>query len=130
MTIPELDVVMAVHDLLARYARLCDRREVDGWAALFTDDARFVVRDIEYRGDAIPQWLVDQSSNPAGCHMNTNISVTPDGADRATSVADFTFVRRQAGTGPWEIVNVGWYDDTLVRTSDGWRFAERRIALR
>jgi 3-phenylpropionate/cinnamic acid dioxygenase small subunit len=130
MTPAELDTIMSVQDLLARYARLCDHREIDAWAALFTDDARFTVRDIEHRGEAIRQWLVDQSENPAGCHVNANISVTPEGADRATSLADFVFVRRQAGTGPWETVNVGWYEDVLVRIGDDWRFAERRIVLR
>ena len=130
MTPAELDTIMSVHDLIARYARLCDHREVDAWAALFTDDARFTVRDIEYRGEAIRQWLVDQSANPSGCHVNANISVTPQGSDRATSLADFVFVRRQEGTGPWETVNVGWYDDVLVRVGNDWRFAERRIVVR
>ena len=118
-----------LRQLLTRYARLCDGRDTDGWAALFTADARFVVRDLEYRGDAIRQWLVDQSHNPAGCHATMNVTVTPAGTDAASAVADFVFVRRHEGAGPWEIINVGRYEDQVVRFDGEWRFRERVITL-
>ena len=120
---------LAVRDLLTRYARLCDQRAVDAWAELFHPDARLQIRGVEFRGPAIRQWLVDQSSNPAGCHATMNVTVDCTGVDTAGAVADFVFVRRQAGTGPWEIVNVGRYDDKLLRTDGQWRFIERFITL-
>jgi 3-phenylpropionate/cinnamic acid dioxygenase small subunit len=125
-----LITILSVRDLLTRYARLCDERNTDGWAALFTADARFVVRDLEYRGDAIRQWLLDQSHNPAGCHATMNVTVTPARTDAASAVADFVFVRRHEGTGPWEIINVGRYEDQLVRLGGNWLFRERVITLR
>ncbi|BDE07390.1 hypothetical protein WPS_26660 [Vulcanimicrobium alpinum] len=50
-------------------------------------------------------------------------AVTVDG-DRATAHTTMNeFARSVAGTGHR---NFGRYDDLLVRTPDGWRFAERR----
>jgi 3-phenylpropionate/cinnamic acid dioxygenase small subunit len=122
-------VVLAVQDLITRYARLCDARDTDGWALLFTPDARFEVRGLEFRGEGIKQWLVDQSRNPAGCHATMNTTVRPAKPGAATAVSDFVFVRRAEGTGPWEIINVGRYDDRLVHDGREWRFAERVITL-
>ncbi len=130
MNLASVELVLEVKDLITRYARLCDERNVEGWAALFTSDARFVVHGSEFRGEAIKQWLVDQSQNPAGCHANVNTTVRPDGTDAAAAVTDFVFVRRIEGSGPWEIVNVGRYDDRVVRNDGHWRFTERIITLR
>ncbi len=122
--------VMAVHDLLARCARLCDQRDVDAWAALFTSDARFTVREVAYTGNAIRQWLVEQAENPAGCHVTVNVTVDSAGPDHAEAHADFIFVRREEGKGPWGVVSAGQYKDKIVRVDNRWLFAERRIILR
>jgi 3-phenylpropionate/cinnamic acid dioxygenase small subunit len=133
--VPDPTAVAEIQDLVARYARLCDDRDVDGWASLFASGARFEIRrptgaSESYAGDGIRQWLVDQQRNPAGCHSTTNVSVRSDGADTAAAESDFVFVRRVDGTGPWEIVNVGRYADRFVRRDGRWLFAERVITLR
>jgi hypothetical protein len=122
--------VAAVRRLMALWARLCDDRDVAAWAGLYAPDATLEVSGEHYTGEAIAGWLVTQSSNPAGCHATMNITVEADGPDRANSSADFVFVRRESGTGPWQIVNVGRYHDAFVRIDDAWAFAHRVITLR
>ena len=110
--------------------RRCDDRNLDGWAALFAPDAIPEVNGQRYTGHAIAGWLVTQSANPAGCHMTMNITVRPTEPDQVISTADFVFVRRDGGTGPWQIVNVGRYTDTIARIDGVWIFKKRQISLR
>jgi 3-phenylpropionate/cinnamic acid dioxygenase small subunit len=123
-------VVVGVHQLLADYAHACDDRRFEDFASLFTENAAFVVNGEQFDGPAgARRWLERAAANPAGTHLTTNVTVEPRGPDRATSVAAFTFYRREAGTGKWQIINIGRYHDELVRTPGGWRFAAREIIL-
>ena len=45
MDVPEPTIVTGVQDLFARYAHRIDRRDFDGFAELFTEDARFALGD-------------------------------------------------------------------------------------
>jgi 3-phenylpropionate/cinnamic acid dioxygenase small subunit len=40
MDLPDPSIITAVQDLYARYAHRIDRRDFDGFAALFTEDGR------------------------------------------------------------------------------------------
>lgn len=58
-------------------------------------------------------------------HMMTNHLVTVDGdTASAHTYGAWRLIRHAAGTPPcWD--GTGYYDDSLVRTADGWRIARR-----
>jgi uncharacterized protein (TIGR02246 family) len=131
MDAPELATVVAVQDLFARYAHRIDRRDFDGFAALFADDALLAFGDDERRGrENIRQRMTELMTSPGGMHAIVNVSVRPDGADRATAIADYVLTRRQDADGPWAVVGAGYYDDVFVRERGEWKFGEHRIIPR
>jgi 3-phenylpropionate/cinnamic acid dioxygenase small subunit len=124
------DVRVDVTEVLIRYATAIDRRD---WALLrscFTDD---LVADYgpigAWRGpDEITDWM-RRTHEPCGhtLHRITNVAVTAhdDGASARCYVDALVMVAgNRSGTR-----GVGFYDDELVATEDGWRIARRHFTL-
>jgi ketosteroid isomerase-like protein len=116
----------AIRDLLARYTYNGDRGRVAALAACFADDGV-----LEYPGNraqgphAIEQTLQSGERDPRLTfvrHHITNPLITLDG-ERATARSYFA-VHSNAGPD-----HSGTYDDELVRTDQGWRFARRRVRV-
>src|SRR5262249_46755274 len=103
--------------LVYRYNHAVDGGDAKGWAATFTEDAVFEVGPTVITGR---EGLVDFASNmSAGMrHVLANpvIEVTGD----AASIRAYVFVFRGK-----ELSVTGNYDDQVVRTPEGWRFAKR-----
>ena len=62
-----------------------------------------------------------------GRHLAVNVEVDVDG-DEASAVVDFMFWARDR-EGKAKLMFLGRYDDRLVRSDGGWRFARREIAF-
>jgi hypothetical protein len=130
----ERDDHAEISDLLARYAHLCDLRDVEGVGACFTEDgqATYSGRRLAPGRAAIVDHLrplTDTVSTVVTQHIVGTVWIRLDGdnADIATARSYTTVhIVRPAGGGTHEVVHRGLsYDDTLVRTAEGWRFAER-----
>lgn len=117
----------AITELFHAFARAIDEKDQPAYADTFAEDGKVTLPHGTYEGqDAIramrgppPQWGTH--------HIQGNHQVTIDGdtaVARAYVIASHTFEKAvlsdnsRAG---------GWYDATLVRTGDGWRF--QSIAL-
>jgi 3-phenylpropionate/cinnamic acid dioxygenase small subunit len=131
---------LAIRDLIARVAQLADLGTLDEYSACFTADAtwqppasaavplrggtRSGVADIragvtERRADGV------QGPGSHTQHVVSTVSVALDGPDRAHSRA---YWRYYAGTDQTpRLLSMGYYDDELARTDEGWRIASRRI---
>lgn len=132
MTEPTVDrdVRRDVADLLVRYATGIDTRD---WALLrtcFTDDCEADYGDIGvwHGANAITEWMKQAH---AGCghtmHRITNQAITPSGDGvMARSYVDAIVMAPDNRTGARA---VGYYDDELVRTDDGWKIARRRFTM-
>lgn len=116
----------AIRDLLAHYTYNGDRGRVAELAACFTADGV-----LEYPGAspvgpaAIAASLSSGTRSPKlkfVRHHITNPLIDVDG-DTATARSYFTVY---CNIGP---DHSGTYDDRLVRTADGWRFAHRRVRI-
>lgn len=130
MTPEEIADRIAIDDLLTAYAAAVDARDWDGLAALFAPDAvlDYSAFDGPRAGavDAIG-WVAEGLSGfPVSQHLITNRQVwlavdgDPDTARARCEV--FNPMVDSNGT----VVQVGGsYEDRLIRSSDGWRFAER-----
>ncbi len=112
---------LAVRRVLDEY---CLRLEADlfaEWLELFTEDAIYEVYKLTLRGrDGIREVL---SKAPHGTHIGGPARITITG-DRAETFQNYLFVATNADE--W---NVGWYDRTLVRTTDGWKIAHTRVKI-
>lgn len=116
----------AIRDLLARYTYSGDHGRVAELAACFAAEGV-----LEYPGasptgpEAIAASLGSGTRDPRLTfvrHHITNPLIAVDG-DIATARSYFTV---HSNTGP---DHSGTYDDQLVRTADGWRFAHRRVRI-
>ena len=119
-----------IQDLLARYSQLLDRSDFDGMDALFTDDA---ILDYSSTGAVCGTWpeqkefIVKAFSGFKGTqHLLglPSITVTGDTATARTICFNPMVINDK------KLFYVGiWYDDELVRTPDGWKFAKRTEEL-
>ena len=126
-----LDRMLAEHDiarLTTRFALLNDAGDWDAVAQTFTEDARFVR---PAGGDPVMgRKAIHESfaSRPArkSCHLITNIVVDVISADEATSRCTLLLYAAPAGDSVAASPGlIGGFRDRLVRTPEGWRFAER-----
>jgi 3-phenylpropionate/cinnamic acid dioxygenase small subunit len=118
---------------MIRYATGIDRRDWPLLAACFTTDARsdygaFGQFDT---GKALVDFM-DAAHRDVGptLHRMSNFAITGDG-DRATarSYVDALLLPKDEGGETHR--GIGFYDDDLVKTSDGWRISRRRfVAVR
>lgn len=116
----------AIRDLLARYTYNGDRGRVAELAACFAPDGV-----LEYPGNqaqgraAIESLLSGGERNPQLSFVRHHIAnplIEVDG-DVATARSYFAV---HSNHGP---DHSGTYDDRLVRTAEGWRFAHRRVRV-
>ena len=114
-------------DLAVRYAWALDSKQVEVLREVFLPDATAMLRGVQCDGvDAIIA-RIGGSILRLDCtqHLISNHQVVVDG-DRATHRCQLQsqHVRDGAEGGNNYIVG-GYYDDRVVRTSDGWRIAHR-----
>jgi uncharacterized protein (TIGR02246 family) len=122
-----LEDLQAISQLLVDYGELLDLRDLDGFAALWADDAEFVMSTgrTAHGRQAIRDMLaaVMQNSPNAAMHLETNPRIQLDG-DRATSTIMYAVGVTQPD-GLARITMIGHHHDELTRTADGWRIQRR-----
>lgn len=125
-----LEDQQAIRQLLARYCFLLDGYRLREFAALFTSDGEWTSRNGTGRGPAaIEKLLRGLAPEPAPCkrrkHFTGNVIIELFG-DRASVVSNF-MVARDSEAGP-AIAVAGTYEDTVVKTAEGWKFKSRRLS--
>lgn len=118
-----------IGDLLIEFARRLDTRDWAGYAELYTPDgelelpgprtARGRVEIAEFTGRSLGQY-------EATWHLSTAHTIEIDG-DAARTRSSLFAVHVLGGRGREHADGAGWYDNTLARTPDGWRFTSVRI---
>jgi SnoaL-like domain len=122
---------IAIQDLIARYAVIVDSRDFDALDGVFTADAR--IDFTAFGGPAgspaeIKTFLRDSLGIFRRTQHLMGMPVIDVDGDRATARTPCTNPMVLADAdGADKVWLIGlWYDDELVRTADGWRFASRR----
>ncbi|WCB92270.1 hypothetical protein DSM104299_00960 [Baekduia alba] len=118
----------AIAELNTRFFFALDGHDVEGWCATFTTDGVFASPYGEFPGhDARAEFLrghIAAGREDGTRHMTVNFAID-DGGD--VTMRSYV-VKVQVETSPG-IVATGVYDDVLVPTSDGWRFARRSLSI-
>jgi 3-phenylpropionate/cinnamic acid dioxygenase small subunit len=116
-----------ISDVLVRYATGIDRRDWPLFRTVFTDDCELDYGEIGvWKGvDAVADFM-EQVHAMAGhtMHRLSNQAITVQG-DKATAR---TYIDGliMFGDNKSGVNAIGFYDDEIVRTPDGWRIAHRR----
>ena len=119
-----------IAEVLVRYATGIDRRDWEAFRTCFTDDLL-----AEYEGiatwngvDEITDSMVSSHADMGHTmHRISNIAVTVDGdTAEARCYVDAILMSADGKSG---LNPVGFYEDRLVRTTDGWRIAHRRFTM-
>ena len=119
--------------LIKLYVNLNDAHDWDGCAALYTADARMGRPSGGPPIEGRESILAAFNARPprAQRHTVSNIVVDVENADNARAFSVIVLYQGDpaaAGELPAMSANsplIGWYRDRLVRTAEGWRFAER-----
>jgi 3-phenylpropionate/cinnamic acid dioxygenase small subunit len=130
LSVIDSEVREAVAAVLVRYATGIDRRDWELFRSCFTDDchADYGAIGVWLGADEITTWM-EQSHAPCGhtLHRITNIAVDPLGEGvGARSYVDAIVMAPDNRTGTRA---VGYYDDELERTDEGWKIARRRFTM-
>jgi uncharacterized protein (TIGR02246 family) len=125
--ITRLEDIHAIGQLRARYCQALDDGRWDDLADTFTEDGAFVGLSTA-RGRAemlefFPQ--LNSSTVTSWWHFSSNETVDIDG-DSATGT---TWLLQPCVVAGESQIAAGRYEDTIVRTDQGWRFHERRVSF-
>jgi 3-phenylpropionate/cinnamic acid dioxygenase small subunit len=121
-----------IAEVLVRYATGIDRRDWDLFRSCFASDCVADYGDIGTweSADAITDFMVTAHAGMGHTmHRISNIAIDVEGGgDRAVArcYLDGMLMAADGGTG---FNPVGFYDDELVKTLDGWRIAHRTFTM-
>jgi hypothetical protein len=131
LTIQEISDRIEIEDTLLAYSTALDvpGRRWDLWYRAFTEDA---VLEYPTLGPKSPAELkeiftLNDATRLTTQHLILNVVIELDG-DTATarSECDYAAVNRGETAATNTLRRSGlWFDDTLVRTADGWRITKR-----
>ena len=126
-----IDRLLAEQDiarLITRFGLLNDSGDWAGVAAMFTDDAKFIRPaggDPVVGRETIHASFANRPPRKS-CHLITNIVVDVVSADEATARSTLLLYAAPAGASEaGSPALIGGFNDRLVRTAEGWKFAER-----
>ncbi|QLL07705.1 nuclear transport factor 2 family protein [Mycobacterium vicinigordonae] len=117
-----------ISDLLIRYATAIDRREYQLLGTVFTDEC-----DVDYGEigtwrtavEVIEFMALVHAAAGYTLHRLSNIAVALDGDHaEARSYIDAVIMAADNQRG---VNAIGFYDDALVRATDGWRISRRQF---
>lgn len=122
-----LSDIAEIRQLNARYNRVADHGDGEGYAANFTEDAEF-----EIAGNRIYRGRHEIAQAAAATKVTVHVTAEPEielNGDTATQKLRMLSVVSDPANQRNEFVASGWYDDVLQRTKDGWQFKRRCASL-
>jgi hypothetical protein len=111
-----------IQQLYARYNIAIDTGDAQGWAATFIPEGVFnTFTGHDALVGFVKMWR-EKLNGAARKHWNTNLALSGD-AKYATGTVYLMLL--DTSTKPASIIFTGIYNDSLVKTKGGWRFAKR-----
>ncbi len=130
MSLEPFDVVM-IEQLLKKYGHIVDAHEWDRFGELFTADCALDYTRVHapkvFHGIEEIQEYFRAANHPAAHHVSNIWVELVDGEHRVKSKFFVPFTRETHTPKRWY---GGDYDDVVVRTLDGWKFAHRACSER
>lgn len=113
-----------IEQLYAAYNHAIDSGDGEAWAATFTADGAFnKFTGHDQLVGFVRQWR-EKMNGASRRHWNTNLRIVPSKEGASASV-----LLMLLDVNTRSIVATGMYNDTLVKTADGWRFKTRQTKM-
>src|SRR6202161_1128974 len=116
----QTDDLVEIQQLLARYAVTITQEDIDGLVGVFTPDGTYSAFGETY---ALERFPVLVGAAPKGLFM-TATPVIELAGDTATGTQPLCFIDTATHD-----MRIGYYNDTYVRTDDGWRLKTRAMTF-
>jgi 3-phenylpropionate/cinnamic acid dioxygenase small subunit len=129
--LPDADY-LEIQQLYARYCHVLDRGQGEEFAACFTEDGEFTggrgpgeAKDARtpLKGRSV---LAAAGVTGGTRHFTANLTITAT-SDPNTAKGSVYLLLYTARTSPPTFVETAIYDDTLVKTPEGWKFKKRVV---
>ncbi|WP_181696114.1 nuclear transport factor 2 family protein [Nocardia sp. GTS18] len=114
------DDVIALEQLLARYAVTITQGDIEGLVSVFTPDGTYSAFGDTYPLDEFPDLV---AAAPKGLFLTGTPALEIDG-DTASGTQPLCFVEQSTHD-----MRIGYYRDTYVRTGTGWRLRTRAMTF-
>jgi hypothetical protein len=114
------DDLVEIQQLLAKYAVTITQQDIDGLVEVFTPDGTYSAFGETYALERFPI-LVDAA--PKGLFLTGNALIDIDG-DTARGTQPLCFIDHASHD-----MRIGYYRDTYVRTTVGWRLKTRAMTF-
>jgi 3-phenylpropionate/cinnamic acid dioxygenase small subunit len=120
---------LEINELLARYSWAMHDRDFTAWQQCFTPDARAdytTAGGIAGTPAEAAAWLsTTMSMFETNISHGGNVVIDFTDTDSAKVRSIYKMVMKLGGDTPTYMEACGYYNDTIVRTADGWRIADR-----
>ncbi|MTD57606.1 nuclear transport factor 2 family protein [Amycolatopsis pithecellobii] len=122
---------LEILDLLAVYNWALDTDDADGFVSTFTDDGEFVTPRQVFKGQSslreLAKYLLEkrEQGGPRSHFHNVSNVVLRGDREEVRFVAQLIGPRTADDGGM--VLQLGWYDDIIRNTPQGWRFARRHF---
>ncbi|ORC01628.1 nuclear transport factor 2 family protein [Mycobacterium persicum] len=114
------DDLVEIQQLLARYAVTITQEDIDGLLSVFTPDGTYSAFGDTYHLNRFPELV---AAAPKGLFL-TGTALVELGGDSATGTQPLCFIEHATHD-----MRIGYYRDSYVRTSDGWRLKTRAMTF-
>lgn len=115
--------LVEIQQLLAKYAVTITQGDIDGLISVFTPDGTYSAFGSTYTLARFPE-LVD--ATPKGLFMTGTalVNLDDEAPDKATGTQPLCFIEQSKHD-----MRIGYYNDTYVRTAEGWRLKTRAMTF-
>ena len=114
------DDLVEIQQLLARYAVTITRGDIDGLLAVFTPNGTYSAFGDTFALDQFPELV---AAAPKGLFLTGTAAIELSG-DTATGTQPLCFVDQATHD-----MRIGYYNDTYLRTPEGWRLRTRAMTF-
>jgi SnoaL-like domain len=130
LSLQEISDRLEIQQLMIDYSSAIDQRDYDRLDDVFTPDAYIDYRamgGIDGRYPEVKAWLKPALGVfPHYCHMIGNMAIKVTGDTASARTICFNPMEVKLAENKTQVMFLGlWYVDKFVRTSKGWRIAER-----
>ena len=118
---PRTDDIVAIGQNLARYATTLTQGDIEGLISVFTPDGTYSAFGDVYPMSEFPELV---AAAPKGLYLTGTSAIEFTGEDTATGTQPLCFIEHSTHD-----MRIGYYKDTYLRTSDGWRLRTRAMTF-
>ena len=116
-----------ITDLMARSALYADAGNGTAFASTFTAEGQLIVRGQPVRGQSALAAMIDRKTDRT-LHLPSAPALVKVAGDTVRARSQLVYMKDTAGAAGTPYVGFAVYEDTIIRTPQGWKFTERRAA--